>query len=104
MYGSFYHLHPMQGQEQAVLDHLFRWEQDYLPCVTGYVGGYVFESVSAPGDIVVIVVFDSQADYTRTRDDPEQERLSQNLQELLEYDSEWNEGEITEIMGELQGL
>ena len=104
MYATFYHLHTRQGQKQAVLDHLFRWEQEYLPSVTGYVGGYVFESVAAPGDIVVIVVFDSQADYIRTRDDPQQERWSQNLQELLEYDFEWNEGEITEIMGEPRGL
>ena len=34
------------GQEQAVLDHLFRWEQEGLPAVSGYVAGYLFQPAS----------------------------------------------------------
>ena len=108
MYGTVYRLQPRQGQEQAVLDHLFRWEQEYLPRVTGYVGGYVFEpapqSLSEPFGILVIVVFDSQAASIRNRDDPEQGRWDQHLRELLEQAPEWNEGEITAIFAELRGL
>ena len=108
MYGMFYHLQPRQGQQQVVLDHLFRWEQEHLPQVTGYVGGYVLEPpvkvLSAPGDILLIVVFDSQAAYTRHRDDPEQDRWYQHLQDLLEHAPQWHEGEITELFAEAHGL
>jgi hypothetical protein len=108
MYGTVYRLQPRQGQEQAVLDHLFRWEQEYLPQVTGYVGGYVFEPAVQPlsviGGILVIVVFDSQAASIRNRDDSEQGRWDQHLGELLEQAPEWNEGEITAIFAEPRGL
>jgi hypothetical protein len=108
MYGTLSRLQPRQGQEQAVLEHLFRWEQEYLPRVTGYVGGYVFEPaaqpLSEPYGVLVIVVFDSQAAAIRNRDDPEQERWNQRLRDLLEQAPEWNEGEITAIFAEPRGL
>jgi hypothetical protein len=108
MYGTLYYLQPRQGQHQAVLDHLFRWEQEYLPQVTGYVGGYLLEAavqtLPAPFGILVIVVFDSQAAYTRHRDDPEQDRWDQHLQELSESAPLWHEGEITELYAEARGL
>ena len=108
MYGTLYHLQPRQGQQQAVLDHLFRWEQEHLPQVTGYVGGYVLEPAAQPPTgpfgILLIVVFDSQDAYTRHRDDPEQDRWYQHLQELLEQAPEWREGEITELFAEARGL
>jgi hypothetical protein len=108
MYGTLYCLQPRQGQQQAVLDHLFRWEQEHLPQVTGYVGGYLLEpavqALSAPFGILVIVVFDSQAAYTCHRDDPEQDRWDQRLQELLEHALQSHEGEITELIAEARGL
>ena len=82
----------VQGQHQAVLDQLFRWEQEHLPTVTGYVGGYLLEpavqALAAPFGILVIVVFDSQAAYTRHRDHPEQDHWEQHLQELLTWFAE----------------
>ena len=30
MYGTLYQLQPRQGQQRAVLDRLFRWEQEHL--------------------------------------------------------------------------
>ena len=108
MYGTLSRLQPKVGQQQAVLDQLFRWEQEYLPNARGYVGGYVFEPAAGPGSapcgILLIAVFDSQASYTRHRADPEQDRWEQHLLLLLEEVPEWKEGEITEITGELRGL
>src|SRR5947209_12373525 len=101
MYGTFSRIQPKVGQHQAVLDQLFRWEQEQLPNVRGYVRGYLFESDSGPGaalvDILVIVVFDSQASYTRHHDDPQQDRWEQHLQDLVEHAPEWHEGEFTEL-------
>ena len=108
MYGAFYRVQPKAGQHQAVLDQLFRYEQEHLPQVNGYVRGYVLEPASGPGaapsGILVILVLDSQASYTRHRDDPEQDRWEQHLQELLEHAPEWHEGEITELFAEARGL
>jgi quinol monooxygenase YgiN len=108
MYGTLSRLQPKMGQQQAVLDQLFRWEQEYLPRVSGYVGGYVFEPAAgpeaAPGDILLIAVFDSQASYIRHRDDPEQDRWEQHLLLLLEEAPDSKVGEITEITGEPRGL
>jgi hypothetical protein len=72
--------------------------------VTGYIGGYVLQLASAPGDILGIVVFDSQANYIKNGDDPEQDQWYQHLRALLANDPEWNDGEVTEIMGESRGL
>ncbi len=108
MYGTLSRLQPKVGQQQAVLDQLFRWEQEQLPNAHGYVRGYVFESASGPGsapmDILVIVVFDSQASYTRQRDDPQQDRWEQHLQDLVEHAPQWHEGEFTELFAQPRGL
>jgi hypothetical protein len=106
MYGTLSHLRPKSGQYQAVLDHLFRWEQEYLPRARGFVGGYVFEPVAGVESfgIMLIVVFESQLSYMRHRDDQEQDRWEQQMLLLLEQAPERKEGEITEITGELRGL
>jgi quinol monooxygenase YgiN len=108
MYGTFSRLQPKAGQHQAVLDQLFRWEQEQLPNVRGYVRGYIFESASGPGtvtvDILVIVVFDSQASSTHHRDDPQQTCWEQQLQDLLEQAPQWHEGEFTELFAQPRGL
>jgi heme-degrading monooxygenase HmoA len=92
MYGTIYRMHPQPGQEQAVLEQFHRWEQERQPHVRGYVGGYILQSVSAPGDLIGIVVFDSQANYTKNGDDPEQEQWYQHLRALLKNDPEWPRG------------
>ncbi len=90
------------------LDHIFRWEQEHLPRVAGYVGGYLLEpavqELSTHGCILVILVFDSQAAYTHHRDDPEQDRWEQHLQDLLEHTPKWHEGEISKLFAETHGL
>src|SRR5258707_12437425 len=108
MYGTLSHLHPRQGQYQAVLDQLFRWEQEHLPTVTGYVGGYLLEpavqGLSAPGGILLMVVFDSQAAYTRHRDDPEKDHWMQHLQDMLVQAPAGHEAEITKHFAKVHGL
>jgi heme-degrading monooxygenase HmoA len=108
MYATLSRLHPKAGQEQVVLDQLFRWEQEHLPRVSGFVGGYVFEPVSgseaASHGILLLTVFDSQTSSTRHRQDPAQDRWEQHLRLLLAQEPEWYEGEITELSAELRGL
>jgi len=108
MYGMFSRLQPKAGQHQALLDQLFRWEQEQLPTARGYVKGYVFEAAPGPGaapvDILLIVVFDSQASYTCHRDDPHQARWEQQLEDLVEQAPQGHEGEFTELFAQPRGL
>jgi len=108
MYGTLYHLRPRMGKEQAALDHLFRWEQEYLPRVTGYVGGYVLEPEAAYNaasySIIVMVVFETQEAYAQHLEDPIQESWDRHLHELLQYNPEGHEGEITALFREARGI
>lgn len=104
MYGTFYRLRAGMGQEQAVLDHLFRWEQEALPAVSGYVAGYLFQPASAPEELMGILVFDSPTSYRTYRDDPAQLRWQQHLLALLEQTPESHEGEFSDLTAELRGL
>ncbi len=105
MYGMLYRLQPRQGQEQMVLDSLFRWEQEILPIVTGFVGGYIYQpQPGSDAEIVGIFLFAEQADYARTQADPQHVQWYQNLLLLIEAVPEYGEGEFTEFMKELRGL
>ncbi len=104
MYGMFYHIQPEADQQQATWDHLFRWEQEYLPGVTGYVGGYLFQQTEAPDEILGLFVFESQTCYIRTRNDPEHILWEQRLLLLLKHAPRCKEGEITELTGQVRGL
>jgi quinol monooxygenase YgiN len=104
MYGTLYRLQPRAGQEQAVLDHLFRWEQEYLPGVSGYVGGYLFQPTSEPFELIGILVFESPNSYRTHRDNPEHARWQQHLLAMLEQVPLWHEGEFSELSAELRGL
>lgn len=72
--------------------------------MTGYVGGYLFQQDTAPPEILGLFVFESQASYTRSRDDPEHVRWEQQLLPLLEHAPQCSEGEITELTGQVRGL
>ena len=104
MYGTLYRLRPGPGQEQAVLDHLFRWEQEYLPGVSGYVGGYLFQPTSEPGELIGILIFESPARYRSHRGHPAQAEWEQHLLDLLAQAPTWDEGEFMELTAELRGL
>ncbi|HET8910477.1 MAG TPA: hypothetical protein VFN23_03375 [Ktedonobacteraceae bacterium] len=108
MYGTLYHLRPRIGKEQAALDHLFRWEQEYLPRAKGYVGGYVLEPeaayYAASYSIIVMVVFETQVAYARHLEDPIQELWDRNLRKLLQHIPEGHEGEITALFREARGI
>ena len=104
MYETFYRLRAGMGQEQAMLDHLFRWEQESLPAVSGYVGGYLFQPTSAPFELMGILIFESPASYRSHRGHPAQAEWEQHLLDLLEQAPQWDEGEFSELTAALRGL
>jgi hypothetical protein len=94
MFGAIYHMRPKPGQEQAVADYHRRWERERRPSVEGAVGAYVFKPRRRPGELTGVVVFDSEANYYKNADDPEQDRWYRQLRELLEADPEWVDGDV----------
>jgi hypothetical protein len=85
---------PKAGQEQAVADHLRRWERERRPNVKGAVAGYLFRSKDRPDTLIGVAVFDCEASYKANADDPLQGGWFRQLRDLLEADPEWNDGDI----------
>jgi quinol monooxygenase YgiN len=94
MFGTIYQMKPRAGQEQAIAEHLRRWERERRPSVKGAVAGYLFRSKDRPDTLIGVAVFDSEASYKANADDPAQGRWYQQLRELLDADPEWNDGDI----------
>jgi quinol monooxygenase YgiN len=94
MFGTVYQMKPKAGQEQAVAEHLRRWEKELRPSVKGAVAGYLFKSRDDQGRLIGVAVFDSETSYRKNADDPAQDRWYRELREMLESDPEWNDGDV----------
>lgn len=94
MFGTIYRMHPKEGLESSVADYYRRWERERKPNVRGAVAAYVFKPKSQDGELMGVVVFDSEANYYRNAEDPEQDRWYRQLRDLLVADPEWNDGDI----------
>jgi quinol monooxygenase YgiN len=93
-FGTIFRMQPKQGQEQAIEEMFRRWERERGRMVPGVMGAYLFRSRSRPGEIYGVAVFDSEENYRRNAEDPEQDRWYNQLRALLEADPEWNDGDV----------
>ncbi len=94
MFGTIFRMRPKSGQEQVVEEVFQRWQRERRAKAPGFVAGYLFKSRSHPGELAGIAVFDSEANFRKNADDPEQDRWYQDLRAALEADPEWNDGEV----------
>jgi hypothetical protein len=94
MFGTIYRMTPKAGQEQAIADHLRRWDAERRPQIDGAIAGYLFKSRQNDGELVGVAVFDSEANYRKNAEDPAQDRWYRQLREMLEEDPEWNDGDV----------
>jgi len=94
LFGTIYRMRPKQGFETQVADYFRRWERERKPHIRGAVAAYVFKPKTGSGDLTGVVVFDSEANYYRNANDPDQDRWYRELRSLLESDPEWNDGDI----------
>ena len=94
MFGTIYRMSPKPGQEQAVADHLRRWDKERRPQSNGSVAGYLFKSRENGGELIGVAVFDSEASYRKNAEDPAQDRWYRQLRDLLAKDPEWNDGDV----------
>lgn len=99
MFGSVFRLRPQPGQQGRVIEHMQRWDRDRRPKVDGFVHSYLFESQSHAGELIGVAVFDSEANYRKNAEDPEQDAWYRELRAALEADPEWNDGNVVAANG-----
>ena len=97
MYGTVVRIRPKPGQEATILAIRRRWFQERASRVPGFIAEYVLASESAPGELVGLVIFDSQSNYRTNAADPEQDRWYQEFRAALAAEPEWIDGEIVAL-------
>lgn len=99
MFGTIFRMRPKSGQEQTVEQLFRRWEQERRTRATGFVDGYLLTSRSNPGEMVSVAIFDTEANFRKNAEDPDQDRWYQELRAALQTDPEWNDGDATTLAG-----
>lgn len=92
MFGTLFQMRPKAGMRDAIIAHIVEGELQGRETPEGYVAGYVIDGQG--GTLWGLAVFDDEATYRATADDPEQDRWYQQLREMLEADPEWHDGAI----------
>src|SRR5262245_35702169 len=82
------------GQDAAIEALHDTWSRERKPEAKGLLADYILKSDRVPGEWFMLAVFDSEANYRRNADDPEQHRQYLALRALLKADPEWNDGEV----------
>ncbi len=101
MFGTIYRMRVKSGQEQAIEELSRRWDRKRRPHVTGYLGEYLLRPKGDSNEIWGLVIFDSEANYRKNAEDPEQDRWYREWRALLEEDLEWHDGEVS-VVGEVK--
>ena len=97
MFGTIAIAKPRPGQEAAVVEHFNRWWKDRAPIVPGVLLGTLNRRVSNPAELMMTVVFASEAAYEHNANDPEQDRWYRELLTLLEEEPRWIDGEVLSV-------
>jgi hypothetical protein len=104
MYGTIMRARVKPGLE-GVADELGRrWLRERAPAVAGFIGEYLIKSTNHPGEWASLAIFDSEENYRKNANDPEQDRWYRELRATLEADPEWFDGEITGVTSEVVAL
>jgi quinol monooxygenase YgiN len=66
--------------------------------VPGQVSVQVFQSDGNPGELYLVVTFESREAYWANANSPEQAERYQEMRALLSADPEWHDGEVVTTM------
>jgi quinol monooxygenase YgiN len=94
MYGTVAILKPKAGQEQALVQALETWWNERRPQVKGAISSTIHRNEGNPSELIMSVVFDSKENYVANAEDPEQDKLYQEMRALLESDPRWMDGDV----------
>jgi hypothetical protein len=104
MYGTIMRARVKPGLEGAADELGRRWLRERAPSVTGFIGEYLVRSADRPGEVMGLVIFDSEENYRKNAADPEQDRWYRQFRAIMEADPEWFDGEITSVTSEVVAL
>jgi heme-degrading monooxygenase HmoA len=94
MYGTMARMIVQPGKEAAIEELHERWNQERKPEAKGLMADYILKSDRVPGEVFMLAVFDTEENYRRNAEDPDQHRQYLELRSLLEADPEWNDGVV----------
>ncbi len=98
MFGSVFPFRLKPGTEEKMVALGQEWNRERRPKVQGAVASYFFKSRTNPGEWIGVAVFDSEENYRKNANDPEQHRWYERMRELMESDPDWNDGDVVEAM------
>ena len=64
----------------------------------GQIARYVYQMDADPGELFLVVVFESNDAYWANAQSPEQNQRFKGLRALLLADPEWHDGEIVDVV------
>ena len=65
----------------------------------GQIARYVYQMDADPGELFLVVVFESREAYWANAQSPEQNLRFQEMRALMLADPEWHDGEIVDVVG-----
>jgi quinol monooxygenase YgiN len=65
----------------------------------GQIARYVYQMDANPGELFLVVVFESREAYWANAQSPEQNLRFQEMRALMLADPEWHDGEIVDVVG-----
>ena len=64
----------------------------------GQIARYVYQMDANPGELFLVVVFESREAYWANAQNPEQNLRFQEMRALMLADPEWHDGEIVDVV------
>lgn len=97
LYGTVFRMQPSPGKAQELIDLEARWLDERQPQIAGYLNQYMLVPDAQSGEVLGIVIFDSEQNYRANAEAPEQNRWYEQMRALLSTDPEWHDGRIVTL-------
>ena len=94
MYGTFFQIKVIPGQEQKLVEVFEEWGRERKPKAQGAVATLLLKPDKKSGELIGVAVFKDREAYTANAGDPEQDKWYRKMRELLEEDPVWEDGEF----------
>jgi quinol monooxygenase YgiN len=95
MFGTVARLKAKPGATQDLINHGEKWGRE-RGAATGQVAQYMFKLEQYPDEFLLVAAFTDRDAYRKNAEDPETNRLYQEMRALLVSDPEWFDGEVIE--------
>lgn len=94
MFATVFRLKVKPGQDEKLVGLGEAWNRERQPKVDGFIASYIVKSISKPGEYLGLTIFDTEENFRKNANDPEQHQWYLRMRETLEEDPEWNDGPV----------